>query len=510
VISDSDTRSLRHLDLWLERIDTEKTHYNFKVDEVEEHTQEVNLDWNRQPELIRAVARDNNFGALRHVKAADELSPLLQFLWETSADELTRKVFVHHLEAIRSMQHSSIQADVLEKMIAFLDFTPSMVVHFMKLRPWNELADEYQVILNKAVPKLLRALVLCARKADTLILTYWTQILEELRSKSIEQVKSLIELISLTIPSAPLALSMLVDGLEPYSGQISHLSPSEGHFLLKSLSAIAIDHIEEAPDSTETPDQTRYDWKFDKPLKEKEGDLILECSIRIDAPKAGHLSMGDLVVFTSISTPSHVGSFSPAAFEALVQSAEVGQARFLCLRRPPPFFQQCTWRLNHYGSFVTSRTMIETVVTLMVERDECCGVFRSLFPEEAPPTDHESSLEIAYANRDNLNESQNRAIEASLRGPITCIWGPPGCGKTTTITSLIQELLARDSNERVLVTAPTHNAVDNVMRQYVKNAAAQINAPQEPALRVSTEVSSDCAREFQTDFLRFGKYRQTY
>lgn len=70
---------------------------------------------------------------------------------------------------------------------------------------------------------------------------------------------------------------------------------------------------------------------------------------------------------------------------------------------------------------------------------------------------------------------------------MTCLWGPPGTGKTHTI-AVILELLAADPEQRILVTAPTHNAVDNIMRKYLTNMRDR-GEPFTSALRVSTDVS---------------------
>jgi superfamily I DNA and/or RNA helicase len=58
-----------------------------------------------------------------------------------------------------------------------------------------------------------------------------------------------------------------------------------------------------------------------------------------------------------------------------------------------------------------------------------------------------------------LNESQNEAINEILKTDrVSIIHGPPGTGKTTTIVSLVKALLG--SEKRVLVCAPSNNAVD--------------------------------------------------
>lgn len=63
-----------------------------------------------------------------------------------------------------------------------------------------------------------------------------------------------------------------------------------------------------------------------------------------------------------------------------------------------------------------------------------------------------------------LNESQNNAIFGCRKAErIAIIHGPPGTGKTTTLVALIKQLLK--SEKRILVCAPSNNAVDLLARQ---------------------------------------------
>lgn len=57
-----------------------------------------------------------------------------------------------------------------------------------------------------------------------------------------------------------------------------------------------------------------------------------------------------------------------------------------------------------------------------------------------------------------LNAQQNFAVRHGMSAKLTWLWGPPGTGKTTTLSILIRDLLA--ANKRVLLCAPTNTAVD--------------------------------------------------
>lgn len=64
----------------------------------------------------------------------------------------------------------------------------------------------------------------------------------------------------------------------------------------------------------------------------------------------------------------------------------------------------------------------------------------------------------------HLHVEQQRAVAEALASPdALAILGPPGAGKTTVIIEIICRLLLR--GERVLFVAPTHAAVDAVLRR---------------------------------------------
>ncbi|MEO7393422.1 MAG: AAA domain-containing protein [Chitinophagaceae bacterium] len=69
---------------------------------------------------------------------------------------------------------------------------------------------------------------------------------------------------------------------------------------------------------------------------------------------------------------------------------------------------------------------------------------------------------INFRNQ-QLNESQQLAVNAILQNEyITIVHGPPGTGKTTTLIEAIIQLV--NAGEKVLVSAPSNTAVDNIAK----------------------------------------------
>ncbi|HMT74830.1 MAG TPA: AAA domain-containing protein [Chitinophagaceae bacterium] len=78
-----------------------------------------------------------------------------------------------------------------------------------------------------------------------------------------------------------------------------------------------------------------------------------------------------------------------------------------------------------------------------------------------------STAGISFRNK-GLNESQQQAIAAILQNEnVTIVHGPPGTGKTTTLVEAICQLTA--NGEKVLVSAPSNTAVDNIAKGLIKN-----------------------------------------
>lgn len=70
------------------------------------------------------------------------------------------------------------------------------------------------------------------------------------------------------------------------------------------------------------------------------------------------------------------------------------------------------------------------------------------------------TLPLNYKNQ-RLNESQQKAVQAIIQNEnITIVHGPPGTGKTTTLIEGILQLI--NAGEKILVSAPSNTAVDNI------------------------------------------------
>lgn len=81
----------------------------------------------------------------------------------------------------------------------------------------------------------------------------------------------------------------------------------------------------------------------------------------------------------------------------------------------------------------------------------------------------------------SLDLDKRRAVARALRAnDIFLLQGPPGTGKTTAITELILQILARNTNARILVSSQSNVAVDHVL----DNLSKLVNGSEIELLRV--------------------------
>lgn len=78
---------------------------------------------------------------------------------------------------------------------------------------------------------------------------------------------------------------------------------------------------------------------------------------------------------------------------------------------------------------------------------------------------HGSAAYVSEKVMAGLNDGQQDAVRRCLIHDLSFIWGPPGTGKSTTISHLVEQLVL--SGQRVLVTAHSNAAVDVAMLDVV-------------------------------------------
>jgi superfamily I DNA and/or RNA helicase len=109
-------------------------------------------------------------------------------------------------------------------------------------------------------------------------------------------------------------------------------------------------------------------------------------------------------------------------------------------------------------------SIVKTVLNNLESKKSLYNLFQSLHGNtsihiEQPEIKNTS---LTYSNS-RLNESQQQAVRAITQNESICIvHGPPGTGKTTTLIEAVYQLVK--DGEKVLVSAPSNTAVDNIAK----------------------------------------------
>lgn len=439
------------------------------------------VDWSLVSQNLRKIAKSRDFSPLETFNSSAQFTDVFEWLWNRDEKGLLRSVFEHLLNRIKGGVDSILaQTTMVQAMLKFLVNAPPMAITFIRLQEWSKLHPEIRKSLVDSAQELLSALILAANEAQELIVEPFKCILNQTPYMSLSSFSELVELISLTVRSPSIALDILLGSLESDSSRLLVGRPTMIRTFVKNVIGIALEHIDEAGESSVARDQLLQ-------LNLGDDENTVYSRLRIDSKMARPLAQTDHVRFKTASSPSNSLTEKLYYMDALVKTSERGTATFRCLHPVPRFVEDCDWEVTNCGSFVTSKSMFDAVKSLAIDAEDCCSIHEQLF---GLPANNVSVLDDQYASpylpRQDLNNSQNEAVELSLKSSLTCLWGPPGTGKTHTIVVILQELLLKPSY-RILVSAPTHNAVDNVMRKFLAKSGSQVDSIS--PIRVSTDVS---------------------
>ncbi|KAF5685686.1 NAM7-nonsense-mediated mRNA decay [Fusarium circinatum] len=497
VISNRDVASMRNLDLWLEQIDTTETMPLFSEEPRDYSVLSLrNTLSHSDPSWLVDIVRGNDISALTQLESVEHYQQVFQLARKAGDKQFLVRCFK---DILSNMVKAAVDSkDLLNAMLQVLAVEPTLAI---TLTPFlassrSDKKPDLVILLEASLLPILRAFILSANTMGQLILEPFKSILSAITpgSLSLVDLATLLELAALTIRSTDLALDLFLVCLQPNVSRFMVSDTKVTDYLLRNMIAIALDHVEEAGNVAKRQ-QGLYELRLSP--KDKKENLV-EIDFRIDT--TGTPKKGSHVRLTTASLPSNMLVGNNYSIDALVTMSETGRARFECLHPLPPYFKECSWILEDCGPFVTSKSMIDALKDLCVYQEDCCGVASIICGLSSP---HIPRPDHSFSRIERLNDSQNQAIKLALHSSLLCLWGPPGTGKTETIVEMICALQTANPKARVLVTAPTHNAVDNVMRRYIQRLEKQPLArkTQPDLVRVSTEVRKvvDDLRKYTCD-----------
>jgi len=99
-----------------------------------------------------------------------------------------------------------------------------------------------------------------------------------------------------------------------------------------------------------------------------------------------------------------------------------------------------------------------------VNKESCMKLFSS---EKSEKIDNSISSLNLHKYKYQPNSEQAKAILQSLTKEVTFIWGPPGTGKTWSLSIILDQLV--NSNKKVLLTSHTNLAIDEILLKYTES-----------------------------------------
>ena len=109
-------------------------------------------------------------------------------------------------------------------------------------------------------------------------------------------------------------------------------------------------------------------------------------------------------------------------------------------------------------------TIMKTVLNNLENNKELFKLFEQLHGDTSREKTSVNIKPVSFSfSNKNLNKSQQQAVAAITENEkITIVHGPPGTGKTTTLVEAIVQLIK--NGEKVLISAPSNTAVDNIAK----------------------------------------------
>ena len=440
-------------------------------------------DWEAQPEYLQLIVRDGKMDVFDDYSTMLGVGQILDFCFEHNEVDRLVEMYTTLLSPAKLSITDNAEL-IIPPLLAFLLLKPSMSIHFARLCPWSALPPATSQLLVPHVPTILKALTNHSHRVGDLVLEPFKSVLAETTHLTLDSFRDVVENVAFAVQSPGLALELFFQSLEPVSASLLRQSPMVTQYCINHIFGAALDHIEEANEPS-SPGVELWHLKI---VTFKIHRAKLKSERRVDAPLLQRLAAGDHVRFKMAKPPSNAPLLPITSFDALIEMSRPGEVTFRCIQHPPVYIEQCAWIMKHCGSAVTTKTMINTTMQLISEKEACCEVFEQLVGGKS----QQESLalpSVEYHSKD-LNERQNLFVKtcANIQRGLVCLHGPPGCGKTFTIVRLLQLLLEQGPDERVLVTAPTHNATDNILRKYVECYERE-RIPSRGPIRVSTDVS---------------------
>ncbi|KAH9925902.1 P-loop containing nucleoside triphosphate hydrolase protein [Epithele typhae] len=419
----------------------------------------------------------------------------------------------------------------IEDTIGFMDAYPSLVYVVLK-KHIPEAGTHLPSDLAPIVPAIVRSIIRSANEMSIAALAALERLSHEIDALNLSTYFALLWSAGLCIRSPTLVQEVVLVLHEARSSSRARdpvLTFAHTHAL-----AIVFDSVEEAADACPCDDATgRPRRQRTRPVRatlvspqappaqEDSGGAeaaavavatdktVVVAHTRIDQPSAIRIHSHVRLQLASIAEHTAEPRPRAAVVDAVVTRATRGEMYLEVAQPLPPEWREVDWDMYDAGGTATSAAMLAAVLKLAEKGYECCRINHMLIgldpvasgaaagdedtgsqPEEGNDDDDEDSIRLEAG----LNASQEHAVRLAVRSGLCLIWGPPahpvtGTGKTTVVVQILAQILQRFPDAKVLMTASTHNAVDNVLERFVLFNSAHRILDEDRIIRAATDLS---------------------
>ncbi|KAK0452148.1 AAA domain-containing protein [Desarmillaria tabescens] len=493
VVSNRDRISHQLFDLWFEHVPTETRVRRFDR-EIRSYT--LNdlsaIDWSSteepQPRHIRDLFQKklmvNEFTSRLSDTTPEQWRDIVQFALMYHAEEEVFWIFAFVISQPLPLRRESV--------MGLMESHPPLVFSLLKKYPPDETENVLLPETKAFERSILHNLIRSANGLSLATLVALEKLSGTIAHLSADVYFDLLMQTALSV-RAPQVVQEVLFVLNDSRATLPDIPP-EQKYGNKFALGIAFDRAEEAADECPCNEDGRPRKQRTAPVKTTmqpvpENPLQVKVPIRVDSRTP--IRLHSHVRLQAVSEAEKTATVEVPVLDGVVVQSMKGEMTIELQHPPPPEMERMDWNMYNAGSIATSKAMMDALIRLLMEKDECCRYHHLITGEASseafPAVIPGPVAEFTYGQ--DLNESQIEAIK-SCEAPLSLIWGPPGTGKTTVVVQILLKLLQSSQEKpKILMTASTHNAVDNVLERFVKENNEGHYLRDEQILRVATDVS---------------------
>ncbi|KAK2464629.1 hypothetical protein APHAL10511_003322 [Amanita phalloides] len=504
VVSNRDRVAHQLFDLWFEHVPTEEYIRRFdRKPQPYRYNDIREVDWSKHEDWLKgAFIPDAYIDGIRETKhtertirvylstrTQEEIKRIVNFAFEYHAENEIYLIFNEIISQRPLDRHQEIITELLDRL-------PELTFVMLKAYPPDDVTQASNDHVEFLAVTILRCIIRSANKVGIASLVALEKLAGTIATINLEAYLELLMLVALSVRAPQLVQEVLLvlnDSRHRTGDVMTAMKYGYKHAL-----GIAFERAEEAGDECPCDEDGNIKKNKRNPpsqckLHFMEGSKNrVKADVRVDARSPVRLHSHVRLKAASHAENRWLGTL---VLDGVVYQANIGEYRIELFHHPPPETEKIDWNMYNAGSIANSRSMIDALRRLLTEKEASCAFYGIITgdndtSEQDADENPIEQLEEGFVPSDNLNDSQIAAVN-SCTSPLSLIWGPPGTGKTTVVIQILRRFLATATHSKILMTASTHNAVDNVLERFIKINREERLLPneEEQLLRVATDQS---------------------